>query len=218
MRLTTIALSMIVALAATPVLASDGVLEINQACAVNTGCFSGDAAGFPVTVDGSAGKSYRMTGDLDLSAIAATTAIQILAPFVTLDLGGFEIAGPTTCTSIGLFLACSPSGSGHGVEISEVGVTVKNGTVRNMSGDGVSATAEATRIERLFAFNNTGAGINVQKQSHVVHSNAREICSISSRRQRRQKLIASSPWWHRSRALAARRSAGLTVPDTRCSL
>jgi hypothetical protein len=28
----------------SPALAVDGVLEINQACAVNTGCFSGDAA------------------------------------------------------------------------------------------------------------------------------------------------------------------------------
>ena len=46
--------------------AGEGVLEINQACAVNpvTGCFSGDAPGFPVTIDGSAGRSYLLTGDL----------------------------------------------------------------------------------------------------------------------------------------------------------
>ena len=30
--------------------AVDGVLEINQTCAVNTGCFAGDAAAFPVTI------------------------------------------------------------------------------------------------------------------------------------------------------------------------
>ena len=30
--------------------AVDGVLEINQACAANTGCFTGDSAGFPVTI------------------------------------------------------------------------------------------------------------------------------------------------------------------------
>ena len=35
---------------ATPALASDGVLEINQTCAVQTGCFTGDTAGFPVTI------------------------------------------------------------------------------------------------------------------------------------------------------------------------
>ena len=30
--------------------ASDGVLEINQTCATQTGCFPGDSAGFPVTL------------------------------------------------------------------------------------------------------------------------------------------------------------------------
>jgi hypothetical protein len=47
---------------ASPALAVDGVLEINQACAVNTGCFSGDAAGLPVTI--TAAGSYRLTGNL----------------------------------------------------------------------------------------------------------------------------------------------------------
>ena len=64
-------------LLATPGLAGDGVLEINQTCAVETGCFSGDGPGFPVTIDGTAGKSYRLTGDLDLTALAETTAISI---------------------------------------------------------------------------------------------------------------------------------------------
>jgi hypothetical protein len=44
---------------AAPALAVDGVREINQTCAVQMGCFVGDTAGFPVTIDGSAGKSYR---------------------------------------------------------------------------------------------------------------------------------------------------------------
>ena len=34
--------------------AGDGVLEINHACA-QSGCFSGDGAGYPVNIDGSAG-------------------------------------------------------------------------------------------------------------------------------------------------------------------
>jgi hypothetical protein len=36
-----------------PALAVDGVLEINQTCAEQTGCFTGDAAGFPVTISAS---------------------------------------------------------------------------------------------------------------------------------------------------------------------
>ena len=47
---------------ATPALASDGVLEINQTCAVQTGCFPGDTAGFPVKITASG--SYRLTGNL----------------------------------------------------------------------------------------------------------------------------------------------------------
>ncbi len=54
-------LLLILALAG-PALAVDGVAEINQTCAVQTGCFGGDAAGYPVTIDGTAGTSYRLTG------------------------------------------------------------------------------------------------------------------------------------------------------------
>ena len=36
---------------AIPAFASDGVLEINQTCAVNTGCFAGDTAGFSTGKD-----------------------------------------------------------------------------------------------------------------------------------------------------------------------
>ncbi len=45
----------------SPALAVDGVLEINQACA-DSGCFSGDGAGFPVII--SAAGSYRLTSNL----------------------------------------------------------------------------------------------------------------------------------------------------------
>ena len=49
---------------AAPALAVDGVLEINQTCAVQTGCFVGDTAGYPVTIYSKTGGSYRLTGDL----------------------------------------------------------------------------------------------------------------------------------------------------------
>ena len=62
----------LVLLSASPALAVDGVLEINQVCADKTGCFSGDAAGFPVTI-GTAG-SYRLTGNLDSKCAAPSAA------------------------------------------------------------------------------------------------------------------------------------------------
>jgi hypothetical protein len=75
---------------AGPALAVDGVLEINQACAVNTGCFSGDVSGFPVSINGSAGRSYRLTSDL---VIPSVNSNGILANAPDIDLGGFSIIG-----------------------------------------------------------------------------------------------------------------------------
>jgi hypothetical protein len=42
-------LILLLLLFATPALAVDGVLEINQTCAVQTGCFAGDTAGERMT-------------------------------------------------------------------------------------------------------------------------------------------------------------------------
>ncbi len=77
--------------------ATDGVVEINQTCAVNTGCLPGDAAGFPVTI-GESG-SYRLTGDLVVPT-AGTTAIDVTTSDVTIDFNGFGVFGPTVCTRL----------------------------------------------------------------------------------------------------------------------
>ena len=39
--------------------ATDGAVELNQTCAVQTGCLADDAAGFPVTI--ATPGSYRLT-------------------------------------------------------------------------------------------------------------------------------------------------------------
>ena len=58
-----VSLSCLLALGVSaPGYAVDGVLEINQTCAVQTGCFSGDDPGFPVTIVTPG--SYRLTGNL----------------------------------------------------------------------------------------------------------------------------------------------------------
>ena len=61
-------------LLATSSWAGDGVLEINQACAVETGCMPGDTAGFPVAILTSG--SYRLTSSPavpDETAVRAAT-------------------------------------------------------------------------------------------------------------------------------------------------
>ena len=78
----------------TSAFAVDGVVEINQVCAVNTGCFSGDAAGFPVTIESSG--SYILTSSLETSL--TSNAIEVTATDVDIDLNGFKLLGPATCT------------------------------------------------------------------------------------------------------------------------
>ncbi len=76
--------------------AVDGVILIDQNHALIGNITPGDAPGFPVTI--SQPGSYRLSGDL-IVPDANTTAIQITADHVTLDLNGFAIIGPTVCTS-----------------------------------------------------------------------------------------------------------------------
>ena len=70
----------------TPALASDGVLEINQTCALETGCFVGDSAGFPVTI--TAPGSYRLTSSLNPTG---ASVILIGSSRVQVDLNGFGL-------------------------------------------------------------------------------------------------------------------------------
>ncbi len=76
--------------------AVDGVVLIDHYHAMVGNITPGDAPGFQVTISQSG--SYRLTGDLSVPD-GNTTAIQITADFVTLDLNGFSIIGPAVCTS-----------------------------------------------------------------------------------------------------------------------
>jgi hypothetical protein len=51
------------------------VIEINQTCATSSaGCFSGDSSASPVTIDGSARRSYRAGARVALSGPAPELA------------------------------------------------------------------------------------------------------------------------------------------------
>ena len=131
----------------SPALAVDGVLESNQACAVNTGCFSGDAAGLPVTI--TAAGSYRLTSNLTVPD-ENTDGIVVSANDVGIDLNNFAIIGPVTCSTIPV--TCShASGTGSGVELASLstrGTSVKNGSISGMGYNGVylGEQAEVTNL------------------------------------------------------------------------
>ena len=130
---------------AGPALAVDGVLEINQTCAENTGCFLGDTAGFPVTI--AAPGSYRLSSDL---VVFGGTVVDILAAAAgaSLDLNGFAIRGNTVCT--GTPPVCVPTGgSGVGVRINASRVRVANGEISGMRADGVSVFGSDVQVGRV---------------------------------------------------------------------
>jgi parallel beta-helix repeat protein len=138
--------------------AVDGVLEINLTCALNTGCFTGDSPGFPVTI-GQRG-SYRLTGNLqvensDQTAIDVTPTLSL----VTIDLNGFTILGSTICQ--GAPPQCSGTGSGVGVAaaVPDGRVVVRNGHIRGM-GDAAVRIGSDGLVEDLLITSNGGNGID----------------------------------------------------------
>src|SRR5262245_51928334 len=132
--------------------ASDGVLEINQACATSTaGCFPGDTAGFPVTI--SQPGSYRLTSSLTPSAASAIT---ITVPEVTLDLNDFRVIASPAAPGINGISAAA-----------QTDITVKNGLVKSFGGNGIQ-TGDRARIENVTARANIGAGIYVGAVSMVI--------------------------------------------------
>ena len=160
---------------ATPATASDGVIEINQVRARAGGVTPGDTPLFPVTI--SLPGSYRLTSNLDVTDASArpggtlaenTTAILVTADNVTIDLNGFTIKGPAVCS--GAPLACTPTGSGKGIDASaQTGVKAMNGTVRGMGFTGVSLLVQALNAslaEKIVALSNGGLGIEAVVVTH----------------------------------------------------
>ena len=142
----------VLVLAGPAVWAADGVLEINQACAANTGCFTGDATGFPVRI--SAAGSYRLKSNLDPGtddAIVVGSFVRV----VTIDLNGFRIVGPGSGTGVGILGEASASA-----------ITVRNGTIQSMGGDGISIGGSSV-VESVNLLSNLGDGVDVNATSIV---------------------------------------------------
>jgi hypothetical protein len=143
--------------------AVDGTRLIDQARALAGGLTPGDAAGFPVTI--SQPGSYRLSSNLTLPD-ANTTAIEITAENVTLDLNGFSIVGPTVCS--GFPTVCTPTGDGVGVLSAQNYTAVRNGIVRGMGADGIrlnrppgTGASQGHQVSEVQVASNGGDGINI---------------------------------------------------------
>lgn len=148
--------------------ADGGVLEINQACATQTGCFPGDAAGLPVTLTSPG--SYRLTGNL-IVPDENTDGIVVSASDVALDLSGFTIL---RAPCLGATTSCIPpvAGSGSGVRASSgtlYGISVHHGSIIGMGSHGVSLSF-GSQIADIVARWNRGNGIAASSNSVVTRS------------------------------------------------
>lgn len=153
---------------ASPAFASDGVREINQTCAVQTGCFPGDAAGFPVTI--TAPGSYRLTSNLTIPD-ANTSGITLSANDVGIDLNDFALIGPVVCS--GTPLTCTPnSGSGSGIDFSSPsvrGTSIHDGSVTGMGNTGIAVSEQST-VTHVRARWNRNYGIYASYGSTISNS------------------------------------------------
>lgn len=142
--------------------AADGVFEINASC-VQFGCFSGDGPGLPVQITSSG--SYRLTGNLSTTDVDQTL-IDVNADTVSIDLNGFSLQGPVTCS--GSTVNCSASGTGDGIDAnSSENVTIRNGAVIGMGDDGIRVGRSAY-LEELIVVENAGVGVEALSSGSVL--------------------------------------------------
>jgi hypothetical protein len=146
--------------------ALEGVLQINQACALSAGCFSGDAAGFPVTLVNPG--SYQLVGNLTVPN-ENTTAIEINTNDATLDLNGFAIRGTTVCSGTGPTLNCTPTGSGSGVNSNSNRLIVRNGMIGAMGNRGITLNGVDHLVQEVVVSGNGGVGIRVGIRASVTN-------------------------------------------------
>lgn len=142
----------------------DGVRLITQELAARGGVTTGDAPGFPVTISESG--SYRLASN-PIVPDGNTTAIDITAANVVMDLNGFSILGPGTPGSGVGIRAARPAGLPGDPPAGAV--SVLNGVVRGMGGAGIRL-GPSCRVEGVHALQN-GVGVETAQGCRIVNNN-----------------------------------------------
>jgi parallel beta-helix repeat protein len=146
---------------------SAGVVLIDQAKAEAGGVTPGDVAGFPVTI--SQPGNYRLTGPLTVSD-PNVSAIVITSDNVTLDLNGYTLQGPVSCTGLGAQKSCAPLGVGDGIQaVGRAGIALHGGRVRGFA-FGVQMGGR-NAVDGMFVSHNSKHGISAGGDSRI-HGNS----------------------------------------------
>ncbi|MBP6902393.1 MAG: hypothetical protein KBC73_20055 [Burkholderiaceae bacterium] len=165
------ALSTLSALALT--LAGTGSAQaqatIDQAKALAGNMTPGDGAGFPVTL--SQPGSYKLTSNLYVPA--GQFGFHITASNVTLDLNGFSVIGPGTCSrdASTFVVVCSQPHMGiYGIyaEAATDGVVVRNGGVSGFASIGVYLAGTNDAAQDLRVSHNGGYGLSAASMASGV--------------------------------------------------
>jgi hypothetical protein len=117
---------------------------------------------FPITINQPG--SYKLGSNLAVPA--GSVGILITAPNVTLDLNGFTLSGPATCSAAGV---CSmPPGTNHGISAPGLNnIVVRNGTVTGFQGNGLNMLGSA-QLEDLTVSQNVGYGLYTTNMTAVI--------------------------------------------------
>ncbi len=149
---------------------------ITQSYVTAAGCPGGSHTGPPIVLCSSTGNingSYILGGNI--SASLGTDGIDIVGNNITLDLGGFNVygTGPNCSPNVP-----SPGNSCHtapgtlfGISISGTNVTVKNGSVHNINGDGIEGSTN-THLKDLQVHDNQGEGVYAGASAVIVNVTA----------------------------------------------
>lgn len=144
-----------VLLISAPAHADRGAREISAEC-VAFGCFPGDTGGYPITLTEPG--SYILTSNLTTTD-PNRTLISVAADNVQIDLNGFALIGPASCS--GSDVTCSNTGTGDGIDAGDDSyVTVVNGSVRGLGDVGIRVGAFA-RVEDVTVASNGDTGVSV---------------------------------------------------------
>ncbi len=145
---------------------ADGAVDLNQDCA-EAGCFAGDGPGFPILI--SVPGHYRLSSHLVTPPGQAAINIQVPNGDVTLDLNGYAVRGPFTCTGFPV-TGCAGAGTATvGVTINVKGGSLRGGTIVGYGLRGLDLTTRgAYLIESMTFTENGGGGADILMQSGAV--------------------------------------------------
>ena len=165
--------------------------SIDQSKALAGSVTPGDTPGFPVTL--SVPGSYKLTGNLTVPA--GQSGINITVNGVTLDLNGFNIVGPNTCTRdyASFVVSCTEANTNNrGVQSFSVsGNTIRNGRVSGFS-IGIQAGAGNVMEDLVVEHNYTGVTSTLYGGARALIRNVRSQHNALAGFELRNTLVQGS--------------------------